>query len=107
MRAHRHNLTFPVFSKYKVTVIFTADIPKACAKLGMTATPDEAAVTITEEGTKRAYAVFAMRPDADTVAHESYHVISAMLKWAGATPDEETVAYHLGYLVKHITEWSK
>lgn len=107
MRSHRHNLTFPVFAKYKVTVLFTRDIPKAAARLGVDASKADAAMTITETGTKRAYIVFPLKPDADTVAHEAYHAISAMLAWAGATPEEETVAYHIGYLVKHITEWSR
>lgn len=108
MRSHRHTLVFPVFAKYKVSVLFTRDIPKAAARLGVEASQADAAFTITETGTKRAHIVFPLKPDADTVAHEAYHAICAMLAWAGATsPEEETVAYHIGYLVKHITEWSR
>jgi hypothetical protein len=40
----------------------------------------------------------------DIIAHESYHAVNAMLmKWAGVrTMDEEVVAYHLSYIVKHV-----
>lgn len=40
----------------------------------------------------------------EIVAHEAYHAVNAMLnKWAGVkTMDEEVVAYHLTYLIKHV-----
>lgn len=44
---------------------------------------------------------------AGTIAHEAWHVIHRMLKFCGAEIDNETVAYHLGYLVDKIHEAAK
>lgn len=48
-------------------------------------------------------------PDASagTVAHESWHAVRHMLLYVGCTLDSELVAYHLGYLVGHVTKFLK
>lgn len=34
-----------------------------------------------------------------TIAHECFHAVWRMFKWMGAKPNNEIMAYHLGYLV--------
>lgn len=109
MKTHRHVLRFPVFSNYKVVVVFTADLAREALKWSP---PDKqpnemaAAVTITNSD-GLSTVILPHRPDAETVAHEAYHVVAAMLAWIGASQEEEVIAYHLGYLVKHIDKWGK
>ena len=47
---------------------------------------------------------FDVRPA--TIAHESWHAVRRMLVFCGAELDNETVAYHLGYLVGKIHEFT-
>ena len=107
MRTHRHKLQFKVFSDYQVVVIFTDNIGKELAKL-TDQPPTEGAQALTVINTGgNAHVFFPHNPDAETIAHEAVHVIHALMKWAGAEPEDEVIAYHLGYLVRHITKWAK
>jgi hypothetical protein len=50
-----------------------------------------------------------IQPDATagTIAHEAWHSVYRMLTHMGAALDNETVAYHLGYLVEAITQFKR
>jgi hypothetical protein len=106
MKTFRHKLRFPVFGNYPVKIVFCDDIHKE-AKRAKHVLPSD-------DGSEEAYTainssgctcVFNHTPDAETVAHEAYHAIVALLKFSGASAEEELVAYHLGYLVSRITKW--
>ena len=47
--------------------------------------------------------VFGFDPSNSTVAHECWHAIHRMFRYAGAELENEAVAYHLGYLVRRVT----
>jgi len=99
---------FPVFSNYKMFVVFSADL---CAsrlnRYGDAGAGGEletaAFVSICSEGCH----IF-LKPSAGggLIAHESFHAIRAMFLWAGVEDfDNEIVAYHLGYLVDKIVKF--
>lgn len=41
------------------------------------------------------------------LAHECFHALWRMFEWIGAKHDNETFAYHLGYLIDYVTIKSK
>ena len=47
------------------------------------------------------------RPKASLIAHESWHAVRNILDYCGANYDSETVAYHLGYLVRQICSFEQ
>ena len=107
MKAIRHKLRFPVFGNYPVKIVFCADIFKEGKRLGASfpsgdEKDEEAFTAVNPAGCT---CVFGYKPDAETIAHEAYHAIVALLKFSGASAEEELVAYHLGYLVGRITKW--
>jgi hypothetical protein len=109
MKTSRHQLRFPVFSNYPVRVVFCDDIIKEAKRLKLAlpsgeAQDEEAYTAIAQGG---CMCVFGNDPDAQTIAHEAYHAIVALLKFSGANSEEELVAYHLGYLVSRITKWKE
>jgi hypothetical protein len=107
MKTHRHKLKFPVFGDYVVKVVFCENIHNEAKRLKLDlpsgVDKDEVAYTaITPSGCT---CVFDFNPGAETIVHEAYHAVAALLKFSGANADEELVAYHLGYLAGHITKW--
>jgi hypothetical protein len=108
MKTFRHKLRFPVFGDYPVQIVFCDNIHKEAKRAKHVLPSDdgseEAYTAVTTSG---CICVFNRTPDAETVAHEAYHAIVALLKFSGANTEEELVAYHLGYLVGHITKWKE
>lgn len=101
---------FPVFSNYVVHVEFTSDIKKTMLKyLGTKAVE-------VEDGTdglavhmpgNMSFIFLKHDCDAGDIAHESWHVIKRMMEYFGVQIGNETVAYHIGYLVNKITKFKR
>ena len=99
---------FPVFSGYKMFVVFSEDLcASRMARYGSAGAAGEsdtgAFVSLCGEGCH----IF-LKPwtSAGVVAHEAWHAVRALLVWAEARDfDNEVVAYHLGYLVNQITNF--
>lgn len=104
-RTHRHKVKFPIFQNFTIHVVFTDDWRAEAVKLNADLTDDSIAWTVSEG--KAAHIIFPHHPDPDVVAHETFHAIWALMKFAGAEMEEEVVAYHLGHVVELITKWSK
>jgi hypothetical protein len=108
-RKKKLTVTFPAFSNYSVIVIFTTDFVKDANKLGVEeVTPDIECLHITNDpNTGTSWILFKEDPGIGSIVHESYHCIACMLRWVGVGAEEETVSYHLGYLVARICKYLK
>lgn len=107
---------FPVFAGYTIYIIFTNDVVVSRKKLDETIGEvfdcDTALAlhchSILPKHTATAWLIFPFTACAGTVAHECWHAIKRLLDWAGCERYEnETVAYHLGFLVNEVTKLQK
>lgn len=104
---------FPVFSNFKVRVIIAPDTVAAAyyiADRDYIADPQitDYAEAFTCSNSNNGWSIIYLTPDAmlGTIAHETYHAVTAMMKMIGAAEEHEVVAYHLGYIVNKIVEFN-
>jgi hypothetical protein len=102
---------FPVFSNFQVHVVFSHDLSESYRRRyghSVDVTRTDAFHRYTENGHSHLFFSIGECP-IGTVAHESFHVVWALLlQWAGVEKDaidNELVAYHLGYLVNEISSY--
>jgi hypothetical protein len=101
-------LYFDVFAKYQVRIIFTDDLMKSTdARITkMPSTNADACVYNTLLG--RSYIFLKNTSPPGTVAHEAWHVVRNIFTYVGVKKfDDETVAYHLDYLVEAIYKFKE
>lgn len=99
-RNRRSLVRFPVFNDYRVHVILARDVQATARKLHA---DDGPCVAFFLPGEKQGWLVLGPKArDADTVSHEASHAVRELLRFHGAKNDEETFAYHLGFLVGRI-----
>ena len=97
---------FPVFSDFTVHIEMSSDFEKSIIKYpsisDMVDKFDEQADPLTIYDGGQVCFIF-LRPNvsAGTIAHEAWHAVRNMFDCMGVE-DNETVAYHLGYLVDKI-----
>ena len=94
---------FDVWSDFKIYIVFTEDLAKSRIRryetAGLAADSSTAALFTRGAG---GYGLLFFKPDAsaEVIAHECCHAVWYMFDWAGVKKwDNETLAYHLGYLV--------
>jgi hypothetical protein len=112
MRKSGHTIVhFPVFSDYTVHVEIAADLEDAVKKYKHTRDievgPDVDGLAIHVDYEPISYLFVPPRCSVGTIAHECWHVVHRMLKHVGVDIESETVAYHLGYLVDKVTDFSR
>ena len=102
-------VAFPVFSKYGMHIVFTEDLRDShVSRFGDGGLADdmETDAMYVSSGAGHAHVFYKLRARAGVVAHEAWHAIWGMFNWAGVDRwDNETTAYHLGYLVDKITDF--
>jgi hypothetical protein len=100
-------LRFPVWSGYRVYVVFTEDIAKSrMARYGTVGNAPGADALFTRGAGGYGHLFYKPAAAAGVIAHEAWHALWAMFKWAGVKKwDNETVAYHLGYLVGTVSRF--
>jgi len=106
---YERTVCFPIWSDYEVKIVFCEDLGKARkARYGTSGASDNATALHTQSvnGTSHLFFIIGNCPTG-VVAHECWHAIKAMLiEWAGVSDlDNETVAYHLGYLVQKVADF--
>lgn len=100
---------FDVWSNFKVHIIFTDDLVES--RIARYETAGVAGEFGTEALFTRGaggYGHLFFKHDAcaRVIAHECWHAIWWMMTWAGVKDwDNETLAYHLGYLVGRASEF--
>ena len=108
MKSKKFEITFPIFADYTVHMTVTSDVVAARKKMDSTigfkyeGSSEVALHDYNDAGDS--WLFFSPNPKAGTVAHESWHCVRRMLKWAGAGLDDEVVAYHLEFLVDEVTK---
>ena len=115
-------VNFPVFNKF---VVFVSDdhnklikeLRKCCQTEFITESDPgtQYGVTYSTEYPDKIIGIWLNAPKqkidaklANTIAHESVHAINTIFATAGVKTkpnNDETHAYHIGYLVEQITEW--
>lgn len=101
MPEKRTTVKFDVFG-YTYTIIRTDDVLGVAKKLRGDIPGAAAQFIEVDEKPMHGYLVFGLEPTPGIIAHESFHAVWNMLKGVGAELDDETVAYHLDYLVSAI-----
>lgn len=100
-------VTFPVFSNYTVYIVFTDSISESKFKrYGNRDETDNAHGLHVSTKSGDSHLLYKIE-DAPTgiLAHEAWHAIFRMFEWAGVELDNESVAYHLGYLVQRVSDF--
>jgi hypothetical protein len=102
-------VTFPVWSNYKVHVIFTDNIAESrIARYGDSGLAEGANALHCCAKDGHSHLLFKLGDcTIGVVAHECWHAIRCMLvDWAGVEiMENELTAYHLGYLVDKVSEF--
>lgn len=98
---------FPVFT-YTAHIIVTSDVVGSRRNRSSILGPFEGTATAIHSYAGRESFIFITKDATPgTVAHEAWHCVYAIMKWAGALIDNETVAYHLDHLVDEIHSFLK
>lgn len=94
---------------HRLKVILSDDVHASYVGLGLGGadphTDMNACIVFTTEDDGLTYMLLNFTASPGTVAHESWHVVYRMLKGLGAKLENEVVAYHLGDLVRKITDF--
>lgn len=93
---------------YRVYIIFAKDMKAAADDLKIEYSrdffSDTGAACFHVKGQSNSYMFFTEKGNVHPadVAHEAWHVTRRLLDYVGAELDNETVAYHVGFLVRTI-----
>ncbi len=106
---YRKDVVFESFARYRVHVVFTDDVRKSCIKRYGICTADMDADAFCRHAIDgRSHLFLPMNVVEGTVSHEAWHVIYHMFSYVGVKDfDNETTAYHLGWLVEQIYKFKK
>lgn len=102
-------VTFNVWSDYKVYIVFTDDL--ASSRIARYETAGVAgefgtAALFTRRTGGYGHLFFHKDACARVITHECVHAIWTLFDWAGVKQwDNETLAYHLGYLVGEVSDF--
>jgi len=109
MANRRTRISFPIFNDYEVRVVCSHNLAATGRRLGEkdSLVNAEAGFIVRPEQPGVGWLVFGRNPMPDTVAHEAFHAVKALFKYAGAAPEEESFAYHLDFLVGRIHRFLK
>src|ERR1700722_11259376 len=100
MTETKSTIPFPPYD-YKIYIIFTDDIIKSADKLvkenvlmrNHDVDETTQAFCVKPRNMSHGYIVLNYNAKIHTIAHESYHALSSMFRWIGATHEEEVFAY--------------
>lgn len=107
---------FAMYSKYKFSIIVAKDIVAAgyyvadrdyLKEPNLPSEDDTVAYCWHSLCGGSSIMVIAPNANASTIAHESWHVAKAIMKFIGAEPENEFTAYLLGFLVEMVTDFQK
>jgi hypothetical protein len=106
---YEQKVLFEVWSNYAVHIVFTDDLAKSrIARYGSAGAAGDigTGALFTRGNGGYGHLFFQIDACARVLTHEAWHAVWAMFEWAGVKDwDNETVAYHLGYLVGKISDF--
>ena len=98
---------------YSVKIVFSTDINDSIktqfpeeTKFNGTST-DACHMFRSDEPEPESFLFFPFTANASTIGHECWHAVRRMLLFAGTDLENETVAYHLGWLIGEVTKFQK
>jgi hypothetical protein len=99
-------VVFPVFNGYNIEVVVAKDVKKAWEKRKKDYTDYEGNFSAIHSSNEFGQACIILPTGCDLalVAHECCHATLALTMWANAI-NEETTAYHMGYLTKQVYDF--
>jgi hypothetical protein len=106
----RHMLIALDAWNYAVNVVLTTDIEKSRQKINKAMYDIEVDETIDGlcvPSKSASWILLGFDASAGVVAHECWHAVWNLSQWAGVELENETIAYHLGYLVQRTTDFLK
>jgi len=109
MKTRKTHFTFPVLNNYTVRVIVSDKLANAVSKYpGLKEFAEDYSDKEARVFTCESHHCYMFLPtDAcvRTIVHECWHVMKAMMVYVGIKLDQETVAYHLGYLTQKVYDF--
>ena len=100
-------VTFPVLNNYNIEVVIAKDTKKARhdrdGEFGVFEGVFHALHSFNKEG--NALLVFPQGVEVNTIAHECFHAVVAMMDWIGNDTNNECAAYHIGYLTQKVYDF--
>jgi hypothetical protein len=97
---------FEIMANYHVRLILTNDLGKSAeARLNQKPEVHGDGFVFNVKGQGRSYLFLKHDAPESTVAHECWHIVHRIMDWCGAELDNETVAYHLAYMVEKVYEF--
>lgn len=96
-------LKLPAFLDYKITVVLTDNVAKTSERT-FRDTDAGQAMHFWKHG--ESTLIFPHKPEAGIIAHECWHCIFRLFKFAGAEIENEIAAYHLGWLVDQVSTFA-
>src|SRR5271157_3190142 len=106
---YERRVFFPIFSDYELHVVFTQNIVESRkARYGCSGASGDAGAMHSMAAGGHAHLFFKIgNSPSGIIAHECWHAIYGLMKeWAGVDHfDNETIAYHLGYLVQKVNDF--
>lgn len=108
-RNRRTRIRFQVLGDYTITVIQSSNFERTGRRMKADLEGCDAAWVKDPDEPMHCWLIFGLSPDAETIAHEASHAVRAMFKAVGVVgkKDDETFAYHLGYLVGRLHKFLK
>lgn len=110
----KKTIKFPVFLDYRIVIIVSNDKKKSREKIMNQfkliddVNDDFAALHIWIDSNRTSYLIFSADADVGDIAHEAWHCVRRfMCLWAGASFDNEIVAYHMGFITQEIYDFIK
>lgn len=100
-------MEIPTFH-WSIDMVVTPDVVEYAKSRGWPGgVQEETTDGITLWFSKEQLSVIIIQPDASAgvIAHEAWHAVRRMLLHVGAELENEVVAYHLGYVVNHLTNF--
>ena len=116
-KEYKKLLKLPVFD-YKFLIVYTNDFDKSInspqrIRLMRLKEPYECldksfqAIHFAVASTALSVIFVPLDADINQVSHEAYHAISRLMRFIGAKPEEEIVAYHLDWLIGEMCKIAK
>ncbi len=109
MKTRKTHFSFPVLNNYTVRVIVVDKISEAMSRyprlkeFAEDYSDKEARVFSCDS--HHCYIFLPTDASVRTIVHECWHVVKTMMKYVDIALDQETVAYHMGYLTQKVYDF--
>ena len=114
MKEYKSKIPLPLYN-YTIFVIFTDSLVTSADRLvaqgkltkghGIDDTVAGFHVRMPNQG--YSFIVLKLKSTINAMVHEVYHAVATLMRWIGATHEEELFAYHMGYVMQCVVDDQK